>query len=270
MEITVRLNVRADADPVAVAQFLEWGRRLDAGPTVTHGVAVGDMSRTVTGPAEEIERAMGAGSVTEQPHEQPTWTGPAAGGLTPVEAAAAETPPAKPAGRRRRGAGTAAEQAEALGAPATTVVPQAPPQSAAAPPSRALPPGVQPGGFAIPPGASPPGAQPTTQQPQPAAQQSPPVVQQPEPAAAMPAAVPPSAPAANGAMALEDFKAEANAIYAEAQAKGKYDAYPFNVWRRATWPDGAAKPFTCISADSVPPEFRRRVLDECLGMLMKA
>ena len=96
MEITVRLNVRADADPVAVAQFLEWGRRLDAGPTVTHGVAVGDMSRTVTGPAEEVERAMGAGADDRGPDDPnaPTWTGPAPGGLTPVEAAAAETPPA--------------------------------------------------------------------------------------------------------------------------------------------------------------------------------
>jgi hypothetical protein len=191
----------------------------------------------------------GEGDGAEDGEGQPDWTAPTQGGLTPAETTAGAAAPKR--GRRKATADIAAAQAAAM----TTAEPT--PAAATAPLQQttnpALPPGVQPGGFAIPPGASAP-------------QQAQPV---PPPDAAMPKADPPPPANAGGEMRLEDFKAECVAIYQEAQSRGLTAAYPFNVVKSETWPDGSPKPFRFLNPDSTPPEFRRRVLDECMAIMMR-
>ena len=267
MQLSLTLNVKPDADPLVVGQFLAWALRLDAGLMVTQTIAVGDISKTVTGPTSAV-----LAETSDEHGGDPAWTGPAPGGLTNGEAAAADTaPPAPPKkrGRPSAAASTAAQQAAALTSDDVT---------APKPGNGALPPGIDPAtaatvmmpppnpgapsGFAVPPGA-------TT--PTPPAAATPPVQQQSEPQAAMPA-VPPAAAATEpgGVIALDPFKTQCMELYKAAQPKGLTAAYPFTIIRGDTWPsDGTAK-FKVMSFDSVPVEFRQRVIDESMAILAMA
>jgi len=165
-------------------------------------------------------------------------------------------------GPKKRGRKPKNQTAEAQVAALTGALPPGVTQPAFAPPPAgvAAPPVQVPaqqmeqgGGFAIPPGAvggngfAPPPAVLT-----------PPVAQ--PPAAAMPPTAPPP-PAPDGTLSLEDYKAQVMQLQNAAQAAQKTAAYPFNIIRADTWPDGSPKPFKTMMHDSVPPEFRQLVLD---------
>ena len=253
MRISVEINLRADVDPIAIQQWLEWGRKLDAGLPVTTTYAAGEVSKTETMFTQHPVAFVEERSQPEIGDEPDEGEHPGSAEVPPGVAPPGVTPAAgKPRGRPRKNAATAAQQAAALAAQTD------PPQAA---PPVASPQAI--GGFAVPPGI-----------PAPAAPVAPP--QQPvhaEPVAAMPKSEPAPTGAngvANGIMVFEDFRTALFEVQTEAQNAGKQQATPFNVMRAVgQWPDGTPKAWNTMSAEKVPPEERMKVIEQCQMALMR-
>jgi hypothetical protein len=209
----------------------------------------------------------------EQQTDAHAGHGAAGDSLTPAGIAAAESAathaepdrsaapdgdvPAATAGSRRgrrprQTAEAQVQRMEGAAAPTVSLAPVAPPATAgfAAPPAPAAPLFAPPGtGFQV---QAPLFAAPSA-----------PV------AAVPPVALPPEA-VANGVMSLDDFKARAFEVQTEAQAKGKPQAYPFNIMRADTWPNGAPKGFATMSFDQVPPDMRESVIKASIYAMSQA
>ena len=82
--------------------------------------------------------------------------------------------------------------------------------------------------------------------------------------------MPPAAtvpPGPNGEISLEEFKRQANELHTLAQSRGLQKAFPFNIMRAETWPNGAPKDFVTMSIEQVPPHRRQDVLDAVVWSL---
>lgn len=253
MKITVEINVSHDALQEDLGYWLALGRKLDIDDVVLKSAAQSFMygqsseqiqdDQKIAVPIDTVKDTDVAakGAEPESEDEGETEEQQPAGNLPP--GVAPPTTGNRRGPRGRKAAKTAEEQVQALAGQEL----QASPQPETRQPSTGLPPGVtMPAG--LPPGVTAPAPA--------------------EPQVAMPKVEVTSASAdANGVMALEDFKAEAMALYNEAQSQGKPSAYPFNIIRAETWPDGSAKDFQTMAMDKVPAAQRRRVLDASVLVL---
>jgi hypothetical protein len=279
VKIIFEVTPKDGVDPLIFGQAIAWLQQIDAGAVVTRTVAVGEVSAATKGPASVVAPDLSASghindgveNLAEEGEEVEEAAANAAVTANLATAAAAVGP--KKRGRKPKGQTAEAQVAALTGALPPGAMPPGVTQPAFTPP----PVGVaamstqqaeQGGGFAIPPGAvggngfapqgmSTPMAPPAGTNGGPG---SVPVAPPPAPAAAMPSAAPPS-PAPNGVVSLEDYKAQVLQLQNAAQAASKTNAYPFNIIRADTWPDGTPKPFKTMMHDSVPPEHRQLVLD---------
>jgi len=225
MRISVEIELRHNADPVAVQQWLQWGRELDKGPqSLLSELRAGQKEPLVPVPETLTEAEPPQGDDSDLPEE-----------VVPPPSAA--VPPGvtagpRPRGRPRRNPATTEQQVAALEASAAEASPPPPVQAPASAPTPS---------FAAPPGVAPP-----------------------QPVAAMPP-VQPAPPPVNGAvMAMDDFRTALFELQTEAQNAGKQIAIPFNVMRTAgVWPDGSPKSWSTMMADKVPPEERTKLIEQC-------
>ena len=254
MKITFEITPKDGVDPLIFGQAIAWLQQIDA------GAVVNVFPPALTGHSTENE-ALRRGEYrppgnenTEEESEEAESAANAAVTSDLATAAAAVGP--KKRGRKPKAQTAEAQVAALTGASPAGALPPGVTQPAFAPPpagvAAALPPSAQTqseqgAGFAIPPGAvGGNGFAPAAP---------------PPPEAAMPAAAPPPPQAPNGALSLEDYKAQVMQFQTAAQSANKPNAYPFNIIRAQTWPDGTPKPFNTMMHDSVPPEFRQLVLD---------
>lgn len=261
MKITVEVNVRENASPDDILEWLARGRAIDAGPAIMRSFAIGEVGTSLVGTEEQVDRRNAAVDETGDPVDEDAGS---------VDGAAQDAPPGvKPAGSKRGPrAGRAASKTAEEQAAALVAQQQAAPTAGFEPPPGAAPPGVVPNVASLPPGvtqnAAPPGVVANAAPPGVAAPAAPQVT---EPAVSMPKADGNPTLDANGHMRLEDFRAECMLVQNEAKARGRTAAFPFNVLRAEKWPDGTEKGFATMQIDMCPPEHRRTLLDHCMMVL---
>ena len=248
MQVTVQLNLKDTIAPADLLAWLSLGQMLDSGQAFSEkpsAAETADLQETFAAKAQESYAELQANTEHDNRAANSTINTPA---TTPTPA-----PVSEPQARRKQGRPRKAAAAATPVQPAAPAGFEPPPGIVYQPPPAAIaPPLAEPLQQAYPPGAYPPGI--STPPP-------------PQPAVAMPPASSPPAYVNGAEMRLEDFKAEAFNIQTAAAERGLQSAYPFNMARSNTWPDGSPKPFSTMQMDSVPPDQRRKLLDACLSLL---
>lgn len=269
-EITMKITVGDQVDPMRLAQWVALGNELDT-PFVGMTVGVGDLIQTRVGPQAFVDPNYGQGTAVTQQETLGADAVDQGGddqGDDATDAQPAFAADGTPAPARRRGRRSNAEKAAEAAALAARTNGAAPPAAQSG--NMALPPGVSAPGTQAAPVPLPPGvsASPGIATP-PGMQASAPVVPLPTPVtnavppvAPTPAAMPQSTVAATppgDVVPLEVFREALR--QSQSANPGKISL----LMRQQTWPNGTPKA-PCYTAESVPETDRGVYMDVMMSM----